>query len=47
MDPRSAMCSRFLLKIWDGPQIGDFGGFLVGNWESDVLGPSDDGLVGR
>ena len=47
MDPSSAMCSEFLLEIWNGPQIDEIGGFLVGNWDSDVLRPSYGGLVGR
>ena len=47
MDPSSAMCSEFLLEILNGPQIGDFVGVLVGNWDIDVLGPSYGGLVGR
>ena len=47
MDPSSAMCSGFLLGIWNGRQLGDFGGLLVGNWDSDVIGPLDGGLVGR
>ena len=46
MDPSSDMCSGFLLEIWNGTHIGDFGGVLVGNWESDVLGPSYGGLEG-
>ena len=47
MYPSSAMCSGFLLEIWNVIQLGDFGGVLVGNWYSDVLGPSDGGLVRR
>ena len=47
MDPISAMCSNFLLEIFNGPQIGDFKGVLVRNWDSDVLGPSAGYLVGQ
>ena len=47
MDPSSAMCSEFLLEIWNGHQLGEFGGVLVRNWDSDVLGSSDGGLVGQ
>ena len=47
MDPSSAMCSGFLLEIWNGPQISGLGEVLVGKWESDVIGPSERGLVGR
>ena len=37
----------FCLKFWNGPELGDVGGDLVGNCESDMLGPSYGGLVGR
>ena len=47
MDCSSSMYSEFLLRILNGPQLGDFEGFLVGNWDSDVLGPSDRGSVRR
>ena len=35
------------MEILTGPQISDFEGVLVGNWDSDVLGQSDRGLVRR
>ena len=47
MDPSLDMCSKFLLKILNSPQLGDFKGVLVVKWDIDVLGPSDGGLVGR
>ena len=47
MDPSLAMCSDFLLEIWNGTQLGEFGGVLVENWDNDVFGPSDGGLVRR
>ena len=47
MDPSSAMCYEFLLGILNGIELGDFKGVLVGNWDSDVLGPSVGGLVER
>ena len=45
MDPSSAMCSNFLLEIWNGPQLSDFKGFLLRKWDNNVLSPSDGGLV--
>ena len=47
MDPSSGMCSEFMLEIWNGPQLGYFVRVLVGNWDSDVIGPSYGGLVGQ
>ena len=45
--PQLGYALQFFLEICNGPQLGEFGEFLVGNWDSDVLGPSDGGLVGR
>ena len=45
--PAQGCAPGFCWKFWNGPYIGDIGGDLVGNCESDVLGPSDGGLVGR
>ena len=47
MDPSLAISSVFLFETWNGPQLGDFGGVLVGKWDGDVLRPSDGGLVGQ
>ena len=47
MDPSLAMCSDFLLGGLNRLQLGYFKGILVGNWDSNVLGPSYGGLVRR
>ena len=47
MDTSSAMCSEFLFGVLNEPQLDSFKGFLVKNWDSDVIGPSDGVLVGR
>ena len=41
------MGSNFWLEILNGTWLGDFEGFLVGNCDFEVLGPSYGFLVGR
>ena len=45
--PAQIFAPGFCWKFWNEPYLGDVRGVLVGKCESDVLGPSDRGLVGR
>ena len=45
MDPSLGMGTNFWLKIFNGPQLGDFEGFLVGNCDGEVLRQLDGFLV--
>ena len=45
--PAQIFAPGFCWKFWNEPYLGDVRGVLVVKCESDVLGSSDRGLVGR
>ena len=45
--PAQLCAPGFCWNFWNISEIGDVVGVLVGNYESDVFGSSDGGLVGR
>ena len=46
MDPSLVMGINFWLDILNGPRLGDFEGFLVGNCDGEVLGQLDEFFLG-
>ena len=46
MDPCLVMGTNLWLGILNGPRFGDFEGFLVGHCNGEVIGQSDEFLVG-